>query len=130
MKMVTLECGHKVGWAEWGGPGQEDFPWVGRFVFCSTCLTDHEIVDIDPDNYNVPDDMILVCYETAYLVIWQADTPFENPIALLDYLEIAAKGEYVAFGETVFATPRGLRLAMEALEDALHSKLHSKRGAR
>jgi len=116
MKTVTLECGHEVGWAEWGGPGQEDFPWVGRFAFCPACLEEHEIVEIDPTHYNVSGEMLLICHEERRKVVWDLDTVFENPQTMIEYLEYAAKGEYAAYGETVFATSKGLRLAREALE--------------
>lgn len=52
MKTVYLECGCDVEWKEWGGQGQEDFPFLGRIAWCKE-HGDQEIEDLDPGDYNI-----------------------------------------------------------------------------
>jgi hypothetical protein len=52
MKTVTLECGCEVEWQDWGGAGEEDFPWIGHYAWCEK-HGDTEVAYLDPADYNV-----------------------------------------------------------------------------
>lgn len=59
MKTVNLECGCEIEWKEWGGPGQEDFPWIGRVAWCNA-HGDQEIEDLDETDYNTFNEQTII----------------------------------------------------------------------